>query len=72
MPSPTREEAAGNVASGSDASRHVGAVLAGALRPATGLSPEEEAYQEALLEEFHAKLVEEVAKESLTTSAWRT
>ena len=63
MSSPNREEAPANVASGSDAGRHAGAVPAGALRPATGLSPEEEAFQEALLQEFHAKLVEEVARE---------
>ena len=47
MFSPNREEATGNAASGSDASRHTGAVPAGALRPATGLSRKEEAYQDA-------------------------
>ena len=63
MSSPHREEATGNVTSGSGTSRQSGAPPPEVARVPTGLSREEEAYQEALLEEFHAKLIEEVAKE---------
>ena len=59
MSSPTREEAT----SGGDADRHTGAPPAGAVRPPSGLSREEEAYQQALLEIIHAKLCEQLAKE---------
>ena len=63
MSSPNREEAIGNVASGSGTSRQSGATPPEVARVPTVLSREEEAYQEAILEIFHADLIEQVAKE---------
>ena len=63
MPSPTRQDASGNASGSDDNRRGAGDAPAGVVRAPTGLSREEEAYQENILEQFRVELQEELARE---------